>query len=142
VIDVHRISSRPHTGTEDIMRQTQSSEVPPVVEPELGIWFDGRAYHYQQYRYDQLQDAIAYARIDRSRPGFHDEPLPRHWEEWHGPTSAEAARMATFGIVYDHGFYRYGPFRYDVLDDALDYARRTSPPTAASDPEVPRNTGT
>jgi hypothetical protein len=49
--------------------------------------------------------------------------------------------MATFGIVYDQGFYRYGPFRYDVLDDALDYAQRTSGPTA-SDPEIPRETGT
>jgi hypothetical protein len=23
------------------------STAPPLVEPELGIWFDGRAYHYQ-----------------------------------------------------------------------------------------------
>ena len=96
------------------------------VEPELGIWFDGRAYHYQQYRYDRLQDAIDYATVGRGRPEFREEPLPRYWKEWHGPTSAEAAQMTTFGIVYEHGFYCYGAYRYDFLADALDYASRTT----------------
>lgn len=113
------------------MRATQSSAAPPLADPELRIWFDGRAYHYHEYRYDRLQDAVAYARIDRARPDFSDEPLPHHWEEWHGPTEAEAARMAPFGILYEHGFYRYGPFRYDFLDDALDYARRAQAPAQA-----------
>lgn len=105
------------------MRTTQSSITPPLVDPELGIWFDGRAYHYQQYRYDRLQDAVAYAKVNRERPGFHTEPLPRHWEEWREPDKAESARMAPFGITYEHGLYCYGQFRYDLLDDALDYAK-------------------
>lgn len=112
------------------MRPTQSSTAPPLVEPELGIWFDGRAYHYQQYRYDHLRDAVAYARVDRGKPGFHAEPLPGHWEEWQGPDRAETAAMAPFGITYEHGHYCYGPFRYDFLDDALDYARRTLAPAS------------
>jgi hypothetical protein len=111
---------------EDIMRTTRSSAAPPLVEPELGIWFDGRAYHYQQYRYDRLQDAIAYARSDRVSPDFHEEPLPLHWEEWQGPTGAEAVQMAPFGIVYERGSYCYGPFRYDLLADALNYAKSSS----------------
>jgi hypothetical protein len=109
--------------TEDIMRTTHSSGAPPLVEPTLGIWFDGRAYHYHQYSYDRLDDAIAYARADRGSPDFHDEPLPDHWEEWQKPTSEETAQMAAFGIVHENGFYRYGPFRYESLDDALNYAR-------------------
>ena len=109
------------------MHATQSSAAPPLADPELGIWFDGRAYHYHQYRYDRLQDAVAYARIDRASPGFSDEPLPRHWDEWHEPTQAEAARMAPFGIVYERGYYCYGSFRYDYLDDALAYARHAGP---------------
>jgi hypothetical protein len=113
-------------ATEDIMRTTHSSGVPPLVEPTLGIWFDGRAYHYHQYSYDRLDDAIAYARADRGSPGFHEVPLPDHWEEWQGPTSAETAQMAAFGIVHENGFYRYGPFRYESLDDALNYARHAS----------------
>ncbi len=104
------------------MRPTQSS-TPPLVEPELGIWFDGRAYHYQQYRYDRLEDAVTYARTDRGKPGFHATPLPSHWEEWREPDQADAARMAAFGITYEHGRYCYGPFRYDLLDDAIDYAK-------------------
>jgi hypothetical protein len=109
--------------TEEIMRTTHSTGVPPLVEPELGIWFDGRAYHYHQYCYDRLDDAIAYARVDRGSPDFHEEHLPDHWEEWQAPTGAERAQMAAFGIVYENGFYRYGPFRYEMLDDALNYAR-------------------
>lgn len=123
--------------TEDSVQTTHTSTAPPLVEPELGIWFDGRAYHYHQYRYDRLQDAIAYATLDRRRPGFHEESLPHYWKEWQGPTSAEAARMAPFGIVYEHGFYYYGAFRYDFLADALDYANRTSK-LPASKRDAPR----
>lgn len=114
------------------MHATQSSSAPPLAEPELGIWFDGRAYHYQQYRYDRLQDAVAYARVDRARPGFRAEPLPSQWPEWRGPDKSETDRMAPFGITYEQGRYCYGPFRYDALDDALDYARRTAAPDKAS----------
>lgn len=108
------------------MQTTHTSTAPPLANPELGIWFDGRAYHYQQYRYDRLQDAVAYATLDRDRPDFHEEPLPCYWTEWQGPTSAEAARMTPFGITYQHGFYHYRAYRYDFLADALDYASRTS----------------
>lgn len=66
------------------MHTIRSSTTPPLVEPELGIWFDGRA-----------------------------------------PDRAETAAMAAFGITYQHGRYCYGPFRYDFLGDALDYAKRT-----------------
>jgi hypothetical protein len=30
---------------------------------ELGVTFDGRQYRFQDYRYDRLEDAIAYARL-------------------------------------------------------------------------------
>lgn len=120
----HRASAK--FLAEDGVQTSHISTAPPLVEPELGIWFDGRDYHYQQYRYDRLQDAIAYAKLDRSRPEFHEEPLPRSWKEWHGPTPEEAARMTSFGIVYEHGFYYYGAYRYDFLADAVNYASRTA----------------
>lgn len=113
------------------METIESPAVPLVVEPSLGIWFDGRAYHYQQYRYDRIEDAIAYARLDRGRPGFHEEPLPTRCETWQGPTGAERDRMRSFGIVYEHYAYRYGAFRYEALNDALDYASRTAGPAGA-----------
>jgi hypothetical protein len=34
--------------------------------------------------------------------------------------------MAPFGIVYERGAYCYGPFRYDLLADALNYAKCSS----------------
>ena len=34
----------------------------------LAIRFDGRQYHYQGYHYDRLDDAVAYARLQRE-PG-------------------------------------------------------------------------
>lgn len=105
------------------MGNAHVSGAPPVVDPDLGIWFDGRSYHYQQYRYDRLADAIAYARIDQRRPGHHAAPLPSSWEQWTAPTREEAESMAPWGIVYEHGSYRYREFRYDSLAQALAYAR-------------------
>lgn len=108
------------------METTESPATPLLVEPLLGIWFDGRTYHYRQYRYERLEDAVAYARLDRDRPGFHAEPLPARCATWQEPTSAQLDRMRAFGIVHEQGVYRYGAFRYEALDDALDYASRTS----------------
>jgi hypothetical protein len=35
---------------------------------QFGIIMDGGKYRYKDYAYDRLGDAIAYAKIDRSRP--------------------------------------------------------------------------
>ena len=39
---------------------------------ELGVVHDGDKYRYQDYSYEKLQDAISYARLDRSRAGASD----------------------------------------------------------------------
>lgn len=36
-----------------------------ILMSELGITFDGERYHFQDYRYDKLADAISYARKER-----------------------------------------------------------------------------
>jgi len=33
----------------------------------FGIWFDGECYHYREYRYDNVADAVNYARLQESR---------------------------------------------------------------------------
>lgn len=104
---------------------------PPLVDPELRIWFDGRSYHYQEYCYDRLADATAYAKADRRRPGYRPVPLPQSWKQWVEPTSDELKIMATSGIVFARGTYRYGEFQYDFLEQALAYARHTSASPAA-----------
>jgi hypothetical protein len=102
-------------------------DVSPVLPPAaaaFGISFDGRAYHYQEYSYERIEDALDYARLDRARPGFHEDATPRGWRQWTGPTLEERLQMAAHGIVYERGHYCYGPYRYDLLSAALDYARR------------------
>ncbi|MEW6369526.1 MAG: hypothetical protein AB1584_01215 [Pseudomonadota bacterium] len=96
----------------------------PAAATALGISFDGRAYHYGSYSYDRLADALDYAEHDRARPGFQGEPAPQQWRQWLGPTPDEQARMTAHGIVYARGYYCYGPYRYEQLAAALDYAVR------------------
>jgi len=101
-------------------------DVSPVLPPAaaaLGISFDGRAYHYQEYSYERIEDALGYAKLDHARPGFHEDATPRTWPQWTGATPEERAQMAAHGIVYERGHYCYGPYRYDLLSAALDYAR-------------------
>lgn len=110
------------------MGNAQFNGAPPLADAALGIWFDGRRFHYQQYRYDRLADAIAYAKVDQRRPDYQSMPLPLRWEQWTGPTSEEFEIMETFGIVYEHGTYRYKEFHYDFVEQALAYAQRLSTP--------------
>jgi len=100
-----------------------ASPVLPPAAAAFGISFDGRAYHYLDYSYERLADALAYARQDRARPGFREDTTPRQWKQWTGPTPEERLHMAVHGIVYEHGHYRYGPYRYDLLSAALAYAQ-------------------
>lgn len=105
---------------EDIM--DTSTALPPAAAA-FGISFDGRAYHYQDYSYDRLADALAYATLDHARPGFHEAATQRRWKQWVGPTPEERQQMAAHGIVYESSRYCYGPYRYDLLPAALDYAQ-------------------
>jgi hypothetical protein len=100
-----------------------SSSVLPPAAAAFGICFDGRTYHYREYSYDRLEDAFDYARLDRARPGFREDETPRRWKQWAAPTPEDRQHMAAHGIVYERGHYLYGPYRYDLLSAALEYAR-------------------
>lgn len=107
----------------------------PPAAATLGISFDGRAYHYRDYTYDHLADALNYATLDHARPGFRPQAAPHQWKQWAEPTPQERAQMNAHGIGYDRGRYSYGPYRYDALEAALAYARQhpglAQPPTAS-----------
>jgi hypothetical protein len=106
-------------------------DVVPALPPEaatLGVSFDGRTYHYRDYSYERLSDALDYAQRDRATPGFRAEDAPRIWKQWAAPTPEERLRMARHGIVYAHGHYCYGPYRYDTLSAAMAYAQRAPAP--------------
>lgn len=95
---------------------------------ELSVGQDGPRYHYNGYRYDNWQDAVAYASLMRDRPWQRDaggsfvanrQPA--------AATDAEHALMAALDIRFDGRAYRYGEFRYDRLSDAVNYAKRDPP---------------
>jgi hypothetical protein len=91
---------------------------------ESGVTFDGRSYWYQQYRYDGLNDALAYARLDRSRlAGQAEAGHDHHWQEPATPTAADLQLMTELGISFDGRCYHYGDYRYDRIIDAINYAR-------------------
>jgi hypothetical protein len=96
----------------------------PPAASALGVSFDGRAWHYRQFSYDHLEDALNFARLDLSRPGVREQPAPVHWRHWTGPTAEDEMRMTAHGIAYEQGYYRYGPYRYEQLDAAVAYAQR------------------
>ena len=89
---------------------------------EASIAFDGRHYHYEGYRYDRRDDALAYATLQRSRPEHRPAPAaqPRTLEP---PDARELETMASLAITFREGMYHLGPYRYDRLADAVSYAR-------------------
>jgi len=90
----------------------------------FSITFTGRQYQYAQYRYDRLNDAVAYARRQMVAPSAIDAadslPPARVVE---APGAAQLEQMAGLAISFEDGVYHLGPYRYDRLADAIAYAR-------------------
>jgi hypothetical protein len=88
------------------------------------ITFTGRQYQYAQYRYDRLDDAIAYATRQALAPsaGAAEDSLPPA-RVVEAPDEAQRRQMATYEITFQQGVYHLGAYRYDRLEDALGYAR-------------------
>ena len=94
---------------------------------QLGVASDGPDYVFNGYRYQELDDAVAYARIARSRPdgGAGDRGPGLQRQRAAAPTVRELEVMATHGVQFDGRAYLYAGFRYDRLVDALNQVRRT-----------------
>jgi hypothetical protein len=93
---------------------------------EFGIDYDGRDYEYKGYRYRRLTDALAYARLMRSRPT--QESAGGSFSQrkrFAPPTDADRTLMASLDIGFEDSAYRFEGFRYDSLADAVNYARLT-----------------
>lgn len=95
----------------------------------LEVTFDGFHYHFQQYRYERLDDALRYADAQRRKPGYRPDPsfVPSWLPEWE-PDESQRATMHALAIGFDHGRFSVGPYRYDRLEDAVAFARQASPP--------------
>lgn len=94
---------------------------------QFGIGFDGRYYRYRDYRYDRLSDALNYAELESSRPGWQASDGPSQWLQPHHPTEAEQALMAQLAVTFDGKYYLYEGYRYDRCIDAINYAKSKIP---------------
>ena len=95
---------------------------------EFGVTRSGRFFLCRGYRYSKLEDAVAYARLMRTRPvasAEDDHADPARREE--GPAelrSADGERlMASWRISFADDQYVFAGLRYDQLADAVAYAR-------------------
>jgi hypothetical protein len=94
---------------------------------ELAISHVDRFYRFRGYRYERLEDAVAYARLMRSR-GVAESPQERasvadavgRGEQ--PPDAAIRETMAALGISYVGGLYCFEDFRYERRADAMHYA--------------------
>ena len=91
---------------------------------EYAISNEGRGYFYNGYHYDRLADAVAYAKLMRSRPSTQN---PRGSDTQRArpdaPSSVDQALMTSLTIRFEAGTYRFEGFCYDRLADAVNYAR-------------------
>ena len=132
-LEAELMDARGQAGTPEALRGPLEPAAPPLVASasgdraqlmaDLSIAYDGLRYYYKSYRYDRLEDAVSYARLQRSRVGSQGRvPLPRP-AIFQPPGEGEWRTMTSFGITYAEGVYRLGEYRYDRLADALAYAR-------------------
>lgn len=112
---------------------TRPAEVEDTVEQkrqmvELGVYRVGRGYRFLGYRYDRREDAIAYARLVRSRASQHlpeDAATAAFFaDDDHPPAVSDEPLMASLNISYMAGRYRFAHFSYGLLADAVAYAKR------------------
>ena len=100
---------------------------------QFSIYFDGRRYRYRGYRYEHLVDALAYARLMRSRHSEEDSDVtPSHDSVVQVPSDSDRRLMQQLSISFEAGVYVFAGFRYDGLIDAVNYARRCQRRDAAS----------
>lgn len=86
---------------------------------EFGIGYDGRQYVYNGYLYGRLADAIAYARLMRSRSTQEESGGGTFVKRkaFAAPTDADRTLMDSLAIDFADGVYRFEGFRYDGLSD-------------------------
>ena len=101
---------------------------------EFSIVRAGRYYYYEGYRYESLEDAIAYAQVVRSRQAHRPSPSsfgPTEANEL--PSASDRGLMAELAITFVNGRFVFDGFQYDRLIDAANYAHllRDSRPVAS-----------
>lgn len=90
----------------------------------LEVTFDGRHYHFRQYRYEHLDDALRYASAQLHAPGGRRDPaFQPQWLPEPVPDEAQQSLMRKLDIGFAAGRFSVGAYHYDKLDDAVAYVR-------------------
>jgi hypothetical protein len=91
---------------------------------ELFIAYDGRQYQYRSYRYDHLEDAINYARLQGCElPASAGPARMPPAQPVEVPDESQRRLMTELAITFRDGVYHLEGYRYDRLADAVSYAR-------------------
>ena len=95
---------------------------------ELGVSQVGRTYRFLSYRYDRLEDALAYARVVKARASQHlpedEAPVTFFADDDQPPAASDGPVMASLNISYSAGRYHFANFTYGSLADAMACARQ------------------
>lgn len=91
---------------------------------EFSITYNGRYYACGAYRYDHLADAVNAARLRQSNPALKNPAYAAGLAQApEMPDQKQRQTMADLAITLDQGVYHLGPYCYDRLADAVNYAR-------------------
>jgi hypothetical protein len=91
---------------------------------EFSIVHGGRHYYFDDYRYERLADAVAYAQVLQSRASPRSDTCSRaRFDDVESPDAADRQLMTTLDISFENGMYQFEGFRYEHLADAAGYAR-------------------
>lgn len=92
---------------------------------EFSIIRSGRYYWFDGYRYEHLEDAVAYAQVIRARrqASRANASLPTRFDIAELPNASDRQLMTELSITLENGCFVFDGFHYDRLIDAANYAR-------------------
>jgi hypothetical protein len=121
----HALASDDKRAGEERNWKADIAALAPIVRARLmakyAVTHNGRHYEACGHRYDLLADAVVYTKLRRSLNKNEIAPTqcPENVEV---PTASQRRLMAQLSIAYRDGIYQFGEYRYDRLDDAVNYA--------------------
>jgi len=91
---------------------------------EFSIVQYGRYYWCEGYRYERLEDALAYVQVVRARKSRPAPPsLSTRFEVVESPNASDRQLMIELSITFENGRFSFEGFHYDRFIDAANYAR-------------------
>lgn len=91
---------------------------------EFGILFDGYRYVLKGFAYEDLVDAINQAKLLRLRPELNDQGQYQLPLGMASKLSVQELEMMDSLLIRRQGRkFVFGGYRYDQLDDAVEYAK-------------------